>query len=279
MKIRIYDEYGALNSLPVFDAFRRGLDHTGDSTTDRYDDADVVVLWSILFSGRMAPGKRIWKKAHADKKACVVLEVGALNRGESWKVGINGINRKATWAKPFEENRFDKFGIDVKPWKDDGEFITICTQRPDSTQWPEHITIEKWVTDQIKWVHEMEFNRPIVIRPHPRDKHTKWDFLNQFNNIFFDPPQLIQGTYDSFNHNETFDRSWLVMNHSSGPGVQAVLDGTNVVVSEDSLAFDMDFRKQSNPDRTQWLNMLAHTEWFVDEIAQGTPWQALKNSL
>jgi len=279
MKVKLYDEYGALNSVPVFDAFRRGLDHVGDDITDRYDDADVVVIWSILFSGRMEPNGRIWKKAHADKKACVVLEVGSLNRGDSWKVGINGINRKATWPKPFQENRFEKFGIEVKPWKDDGEFITICTQRPDSTQWPKDLTVEDWVKEQIKYCHEMEFNRPIVVRPHPRDKRTNFSFLSKMENIFFDAPQMMMGTYDSYNHNETFDRSWMVMNHSSGPGVQAALDGINVVVSPDSLAHDVDFRKETHPDRTQWLNMLAHTEWFVEEIAQGTPWKHLKDSL
>ena len=281
MKVKIYDEFGAGNSLPVFGAFVDGVGASGGSIVRDYADADCTVIWSILFAGRMAPAKEIWERSKKDGKPVIVLEVGALKRNQTWKVGINGINRDATWVKPFQENRAEKLGILMKPWRDDGEFITICTQRSDSTQWPENLTIEEWVTEQIEFCHQMEFNRPIVIRPHPRDRHTHWSFLQKFKNksIFFDTPQMIMNSYDGYNHNEIFDRSWMVINHSSGPGVQAVLDGINVLCSESSLAWDVAFDKGFHLDRTEWLNMLAHTEWTIDEIREGTPWGKLKDYL
>ena len=33
------------------------------------------------------------------------------------------------------------------------------------------------------------------------------------------------------------------------------------------------------PDRQQWVNKLAFTEWWPDEIEQGTPWQRIKKRL
>ena len=281
MRVKCYDEFGAGNSIPVFDAFMAGVRASGGDIVRDYSAADCVVIWSILFSGRMAPAKQVWEQALQDDKPVIVLEIGALKRGETWKVGIDGINRDATWVKPYQENRAEKLGIKLKPWKDDGEFITICTQRSDSTQWPTDITVEQWVRQQIDYCFEMEFNRPIVIRPHPRDKITDWGFLVEYKekSIFFDQPQLITGSYDSFNHNETFDRSWMVINHSSGPGVQAALDGINVLCSPSSLAWDVAFDKGHQLDRTEWLDMLVHTEWTIDEIREGHPWNHLKSYL
>jgi hypothetical protein len=33
------------------------------------------------------------------------------------------------------------------------------------------------------------------------------------------------------------------------------------------------------PDRQQWVNKLAFTEWWPDEIEQGTPWRRIKKRL
>ena len=33
------------------------------------------------------------------------------------------------------------------------------------------------------------------------------------------------------------------------------------------------------PDRQQWANKLAYTEWWIDEIQQGVPWQRIKKRL
>lgn len=281
MKIKLYGEYGALNSKPVFESFAKGVIANGDTLVDSYDDADCVVIWSILFSGRMSQNAQVWERAHKDNKPVIVLEIGALKRGETWKVGINGINRDATWVKPYQEKRLETLGVEVKPWSKEGEFITIATQRSDSHQWPKGLTMKEWVEEQIQYCYALEFNRPIVIRPHPRDSITDWSFLNFYNksrtNVYFDPPKLVEGSYDSFNHNEIFERSWLVINHSSGPGVQAILSGVNALVSKHSLAWDMGFDKNYQPDRTEWLNYLAHTEFTTNEIASGEPWKHLRS--
>ena len=277
MKIRVYDEFGALNSKDVFAAFKAGVLENGDELTKSYEEADVVVIWSILFVGRMAPNKEIWDKARKDGKPVVVLEVGALKRGESWKVGINGINRKAIFVQPFEDNRFEKFNITVPDWKTNGEFITICTQRQDSTQWAGMRSADTYVADAIKHIKKVS-KRPIVIRPHPRDKYIDLHRLKGLG-VYFDVPQ--QSGTDQFNHNDIFARSYAVINHSSGPSVQAPLNGLHVICSSDSLAFEVadtfhTLESPTNKDRTNWLRMLAHTEWFIPEIEKGIPWQHLK---
>ena len=278
MKIRVYDEFGALNSREVFSAFKTGLYENGDQETKSYEEADVVVIWSVLFVGRMASNKEIWDKARKDGKPVIVLEVGALDRGVSWKVGINGINRTATFIKPFEENRFGKFNHRVAEWKETGDFVTIFTQRSDSTQWKGMCSTEAWVSDQIREIKKVS-QRPIVIRPHPRDKYIDLHRLKGLKNVYFDLP--VQRDVDTFNHNDIFARSYAVINHSSGPSVQASLMGIHTICSPDSLAYPVSesystLENPKNPDRSEWLQMLAHTEWTVPEIESGIVWKNLK---
>ena len=92
-------------------------------------------------------------------------------------------------------------------------------------------------------------------------------------------PTMIENTYDDYDLH--FSNEWAVISWSSNPGIHAVLNGIPAFVGEQSLAFDVantDLSKieQPNmPDRTQWLNDYAYTEWTIEEIAQGTPFSRL----
>jgi hypothetical protein len=65
-----------------------------------------------------------------------------------------------------------------------------------------------------------------------------------------------------------------MVNYNSGPGIQAALAGTRPLVDQTSLAYPVSIRmdqlEQSYVvDRDQWLIEICHTEYTVDEIAQG----------
>lgn len=280
MQVRVYDEYGALNSQEVFSAFKSGLYENGDQQTKSFKDADVVVIWSVLFSGRMEPNREVWVNAVRSGKPVIVLEVGALKRGVTWKVGIGGINRKATFVQPFEVNRFENFGIHLGPWKTGNGAITLFTQRPDSQQWEGMCSVEEWCTDTIKQIRKYS-DRKIVIRPHPRDRITDWNKLKGLDIQFAMPQQIA---HDVFDHQRVFDETYAAINHSSGPSIQTALAGIHTVCSTDSLAWNVsdeieNIETPRNKDRTDWLQMISHTEWTVDEIKKGIPWCHLKKSL
>jgi len=286
MRIKLYDEYGAGNSGSVFDAFRDGALAAGDDIVLDYDNSECIVIWSILFAGRMAGNRDVFRKAKADKKIIIVLEVGALNRGNSWKMGIGGINNDATWCEPYEADRASRvFGLEPKPWKDDGEFISIFGQRTDSYQWNHMPSMEEWMTDQIINVKKVS-DRPIVIRPHPRDHINRYDFLTRFSDVYMDIPKKIAGSSsDASNHMELFERSHCIINESSGPSVQGVLAGIRVKAGKSSLAWDLSLKsfdeieQPIDKDPTEWLNRIAHTEFFNYEISSGLPWINLKKKL
>ena len=76
-----------------------------------------------------------------------------------------------------------------------------------------------------------------------------------------------------------------MVNWSSNPATHAVINGVPVFVGPDSLSFDVGCPNLASinapvmPDRTQWLNDLAYTEWTLDEIEQGLPLNRLTSVL
>lgn len=280
MKVSLFTNNGALNSKPIFDAFANGCD---EEVVYNDMDADVAVIWSILFAGRMAGNEEVWNHFKKKDKPVIVIEVGALKRNESWKVGIGGINNHANFANKdnIDSDRLSKFNIKLKPYVDDGQFITIATQRPDSFQWSGMPANEVWVGNAINNIRQHS-SRDIVIRPHPRDRVTNYQQIaNEHKNVYFDIPQHI-GNYDAFNFDDILKRSWLVVNHSSGPGIQAAFEGIHTFTGTASMAYPLSCRSWSEIERppraprNKWLAQLVHSEWFEDEIAEGTPWKRLK---
>jgi hypothetical protein len=102
-------------------------------------------------------------------------------------------------------------------------------------------------------------------------------------NISRDIPIKINGTYDDYNFK--YDHAWAVVNWSSNPAVEAVRNGIPVFVGPSSLAWDVGNRSLDTinsplrPDRQQWLNDLAHTEFTIQEIAAGLPLNQLTKQL
>ena len=96
---------------------------------------------------------------------------------------------------------------------------------------------------------------------------------------------MDSNTIDDTNFKDTLNNVWAVVNHSSNPAIEAVINGIPVFVSEDSLCHDVGNHSLDNinnpamPDRQEWANKLSYTEWFEDEIEKGLPWQRIKNRI
>ena len=96
-----------------------------------------------------------------------------------------------------------------------------------------------------------------------------------------DKPKMTHGTYDDFDFDRVLATAHCVLNWNSGPGPQAVIHGVPAFVGPDSLASPIanwDLSQIENPprpDRTAWLEQLAHTEWTVEEIKSGLPFRRL----
>ena len=281
MKFSLFREYGAQNSKPVFDAFADSLVSNGHMVVDNSYDCDVGVIWSVLFNGRMAPNKKVWEDFHNLNKKIIVLEVGGLVRGETWKVAINGINRDANFGSSGNDSaRANELGLTLKPWSLGGDRIIICGQHDKSNQWKDMPTMSTWLLNTIKEIRERT-DMPIVWRPHPRCPVPGIE--HEYKNVKREQPIQVRDTYDDFDFDCT--GAYAVVNWSSNPATHAVMQGVPVFVGPSSLAWPVGNKDFSTigmpkrPDRTQWLNDIAHTEWTLDEIAQGKPLNRLTSYL
>ena len=277
MKFSLWTDYGALNSKPIFDAFANSLNNNGHDVAYNDTSADINVIWSVLFNGRMAGNKEVWEQ----KKPTIVLEVGGIKRGETWKVGLNGINRDAYFGTTgHNSDRAKQLGLELKPWRSDGENILICGQHDKSLQWKDMQPMSQWVMDTIQFIRS-QTKRPIIFRPHPRCPLTAIE--HEFKDVKRQTPKQIQDTYDDFDMK--FDNIWATVSWSSNPGIHSVIEGVPAFTGPSSLAFDValqNLRQIEDPlycDRTQWLNDYAHTEYTIEEISQGIPLKHLTSKL
>jgi len=284
MRVEVWPMHGPLNSKPIFDAFIQSLKDNGEDVyVNREANADVAVIWSVLWRGRMLGYKNIWDRYRNANKPVVVIEVGGIKRNTTFKIGINGINRDADFANDSDlEDRWKLFNIDLKPWKQTGDLIVICGQHDASEQWRGLPKMDQWIGQQITEIRKYT-QRPILVRPHPRNNiHIN---EKKFSNVKVRLAKRDYSTYDDTDFKQTLERTWAVVNHSSNPAMESVFNGVPVFVSKSSLCHDVgntslvDINTPAMPNRTQWVNKLAHTEWWPEEIQQGKPWRRIKARL
>lgn len=272
MKFSLFDNFGARNSAPVFQAFAHALDARGHEIQTHSMDADVAVIWSVLWQGRMKPNQGVWEYYRNSGRPVMVLEVGGLRRGTTWRVGVNGVNGAGKFgSQGMDSQRATAMGLQLKPWRDQGDHIIIATQHYHSQQWTGQPSMQQWVQQTVAQIRQYS-DRHIIVRSHPRAAVSL-----SLPGVTMQTPRHINDTYDCYDFPTALDRAWAVVNWNSNPGIQSVMHGVPAFVGPTSLAapvanFNLDKIESPNmPDRQQWINDLAYTEWTVEEIAQGLP--------
>jgi len=276
MKFRLHREHGALNSPPIFDAVEAGLKRLGHTVAA--SGADVDILWSALWHGRMLGNRKIYETRKNSGLPTIFIEVGNLKRGETWRISIDHINGLGIFGNKadLDSQRAEKLGVVLNDFQEKRrEEILIACQHSRSLQWISMPPMEQWVLDTVKKIRKYT-DRPMVIRPHPRCL-----FRLPANSIKMENPKKVNNTYDDFDIDYSYH---CVINHNSGPAIQAAIQGVPIICDRTSLAapVTMNFEHIETPylpDRTQWFAELVHTEWTVSEITQGIPFMRLDQEL
>jgi hypothetical protein len=262
----------AKNSVSVLGAMLDSLRRAGISTQENSWDADAVIIWSVLWSGRMAANQAVWSRYKEQGKPVIVVDVGALYRGETWKIALNSITADGFYGhqENLDWNRPKKLGISLAINVSRNPRIVIAAQHARSLQTVGLSSMEGWVIQQVEQLRTVT-DRPIVVRPHPRSSLDWAGLVHLPLDVVIEQPVRIDNTYDSYNL--AFDCHALV-NHNSGPGIQAALAGTRPIVDTTSLARPVSVRLDQielpyTVDRDQWLTEICHTEYTLEEIKKG----------
>ena len=272
----------AKNSVPVMSAMLDSLRNAGISTQENSWDADAVIIWSVLWSGRMAANQAVWSHYRSLGRPVIVIDVGALYRGETWKIAVNSITAAGYYGhtENLDWDRPRHLGISLALNLTRNPRIVIAAQHARSLQVADLVSMEDWVVEQVERLRTVT-DRPIVVRPHPRSALDRAGLVHLPPDVIIEQPVKIVNTYDS--HNLAFDCHAMV-NYNSGPGIQAALAGTRPIVDVSSLAHPVSIQIENidqpyTVDRDQWLTEICHTEYTVEEIKKGLWLQRLQPQL
>jgi len=265
-----FPKYSARNAGPVLDAFVQGMNRHGVTVRDDSLDCDATVIWSQLWAGRMRGNQAVYDQYRARKRPVVIIDAGCIQRGHTWRISTDRHGMIA--GSGHDAQRRKQLGMVVDSWRcQRGSDVLIALQRTDSNQWQGMPDVDTWLGTVIKNLKQ-HTDRPIRIRPHPRNR-----IAYSATDVVIEQPQRLLGTYDSYDFSACLDQAWCVVNWNSSPGIVAALRGVPVFVGGSSLAApvaNQDFSRIEDPmmpDRTQWANDLAWTEWTVAEMQRGEP--------
>jgi hypothetical protein len=193
MKFKLYRNFGALNSVPVFDAFATGIISLGHEVVE--DNEDISVIWSVLWWGRMQSNQQVYQQCLNKGRPILIIEVGNLKRGMTWRIASQHINNFGIFGNllDLDLSRPQKLGIYLNPpvSKRRNE-ILIATQHSRSLQWEGQPTMELWIRNTIAQIKK-HTDRRIVVRPHPRSQ-----IREKFVDAVIELPRKIPSSYDDF---------------------------------------------------------------------------------
>ena len=272
MRVAYFPNQCAQNSGPALQAVLTSLRSVGHTVEPNSLDADAVIIWSVLWSGRMSANQAVWSQYRSAGKPVIIIDVGALYRGETWKIALNSVTANGYYGhtENLDWDRPRKLGISLAVNLSRNPRIVIAAQHARSQQVVGLVSMEGWVVQQVERLRTVT-DRPIVVRPHPRSPLDWAGLVHLPLDVVIEKPVRVANTYDSYNL--AFD-CHAIVNHNSGPGIQAALAGTRPIVDSSSLAHPVsiqldDIERPYTVDRDQWLTEICHTEYTVKEIESG----------
>ena len=239
-------------------AFVQGCHSHGIATVENSWDANAAVIWSVLWHGKMRDNRKVYEHYRSAGKPVICIDVGALHRGQTWKIAVNNINAQGYYGhqENLDQNRPAKLGIRLGTVKSPKPAVLVAAQHPMSLQ-VQNVDQISWFEQQLAQLRTVT-DLPVIVRPHPR---AKLDWSKFSSSVAVQNTRLLPNTYDSFDIDYGYQ---YVMNYNSGAGVQAAIVGATVIVHETSLAAPV----STGVDPQQWLVQICHTEYLIEEIQQ-----------
>ena len=244
------------------------LQARGIQTQENSMDSDAAVIWSVLWAGRMAANQAVYEHYRSQGRPVIVIEIGALYRGVTWKIAVNNINAEGYYGhlNNLDWDRPKKLRISLATQLSPKPNIIVALQHDRSLQ-VAGIDLQDWLHNTLT-ILKNNTDRPITVRPHPRSNIT---LNNLLPGVTVEQPNKIKNTYDSYNMH--FD-CHAVVNYNSGTGIQTAIAGVRPIVELSSLAYPVavgiaDIEQPYVKDRELWLTQICHTEYTVDELRRG----------
>jgi hypothetical protein len=244
-----------------------------------YKPSDIAVVWGMRKSKvpKSFPRGAVFSQQRTNNLDVLVLDTGYVNRGAGDKhhyaAGINGLNGRAyfgfdDWGVPAslekDETRWEKLGVELKPWRTDGEHIVLCSQVPwdASVEGTDHI---EWLLRTVSTLKKLT-GREVRFRPHP----------------LAPLPPLKGLEYSTAPLADDLINAWATVTFNSNSGVESAIAGVPIFTDdagamgrEISSALLARIENPYLPERKYWAWNLAWCQWTPEEMANGETWKHL----
>lgn len=200
-----------------------------------YTNGDYIFC-DMPYNGRYDPNKEDWDNTY-------------------WRWCYQGLHDNRKLDVP--SDRFEKWNINIKSWKMDGDYILICPSSETMTFFMHNCNVQEWIqktTDEIK----QHTDRPIKIRLKPRKGGTSG-------------PSVADTPIES-----DLDNAHCVVVSGSITAIDALANGVPVFSTSDTSpsawCTNRDLSNINNPqyyDREHLFYNLAYKQYSIQEMREG----------
>lgn len=207
---------------------------------------DVLVVWNR---------HQFQEKVIADyeKAGGIVLIAENGYIGSTKAIARSFHNGAGTWYQG-EEDRWAKLGIELAPWREDGDHILVLPQRGMGS--PGVAMPRNWLASVLLHLSNVT-KRPVRVRKHP-------------------------GQNQCISLEDDLKGAWAAVTWGSGAGIKSIVAGVPVFHTMGkwigASAATTNLSDIENPylgDRLPMLQRLAWAQWTLPEIESGEPFRAL----
>tara|TARA_B110000305_G_scaffold208654_1_gene241047 strand:- start:205 stop:1125 length:921 start_codon:yes stop_codon:yes gene_type:complete len=178
--------------------------------------------------------------------------------------------------------------IEIKDWRNDGEYILLAMQRPGDSSLKNlmatHKTFDNFIAWTIKEIRKYT-DRPIVCRMHPARMDRQRQALAKIDTSGITMSTNMHGSGNlegGAGLYEDFKNAYAVVGFNSNALTESICEGIPTFsLCPSSMAWECSNKNLNTLeqleyfDRQQWLNNLGYCQWREDEIARGDPWHHL----
>ena len=186
---------------------------------------------------------------------------------------------------PTDATRWDRLacelGLQVKPWRADGEHILLIGQVPGDASL-RGLDMVRWLESTIIDLRLLT-RRPLVIRPHPLSPAAA---LRSLRRRLKDDKSVRFDIKPGHRLTSALKDAWATVTYSSSAAIDSILAGVPAItLSPASLAWpvaDHGLIHVLEPtlyDRQPWLDRLAHSQWSIAEIESGEVWRRFEEKV
>jgi len=310
--IKLYGIEGALKTQ--FPSLKKGLEKHGDIfelTADLHyaQNADAYIQTNLIKPKVMRNDTRrvAYSFIKDSNKPYLVHESPSFRRhlgwarlgwySYKWTEGVFGNEN----SPPDRWNKFEKeTGITFKDWHSPGENIIIMAQKEGDSSllelYRKYDSFYDWV-EHIIYEIRKHSDRPIIIRPHPRNKSKGIKLAGKLQKKLKDKYITVSQNTDSIKDflgngvsakadglYEDLKQAHCVVTYNSLSAIESICEGIPTFAFNDGSMIwpvalnDLSLieRLPQDIDLTQWKYDIAYTQWTGEEHRRGESWAHLK---